>query len=82
MKPPIQQEQAKQDLLPFVSSVVCALKELHDFGIAHLDIRLETGCCDSNKRAVLIDLDRFEPVNCKVCAVVGLPLLWMSLNHR
>ena len=62
VKPPIQQEQAKRDLLPFVSSVVCALKELHDFGIALLDIRLETVCCDSNNRAVLINLDRFEPV--------------------
>ena len=50
VKPPIQQEQAKQDLLPFVSSVVCALKELHDFGIAHLDSRLET----SNSRLSLL----------------------------
>ena len=71
LKPPLQQEQAKQNLIPFVSSVVFALQELHAAGLAHLDIRLENVCFDSNNRAVLIDLDRSEPVNDTVCAIVG-----------
>lgn len=76
LKPPINPEQAKQDLIPFVSSVVFALQELHDFGIAHLDIRLENVCFDSDNRAVLIDLDRSAPVNKKVRSIFGNSVMY------
>ena len=41
-----------------MTKVVCAVRELHDFGCAHLDIRLENICFRENGEAVLIDLDR------------------------
>lgn len=47
--------------MPFVRSVVEAIKELHSSGNwAHLDIRLDNICFDANNQAILIDIDRSE----------------------
>ena len=71
LKPPIKRETAKSDLISFVSSVVFALNELHELGLAHLDVRLENVCFDSDNRAILIDLDRCQDVNDTVFAEVA-----------
>lgn len=44
--------------MPFVRSVVKAIQELHRFNTAHLDIRLENICFNTNNEAILIDIDR------------------------
>ena len=71
LKPPMKQEAAKKFLIPFVSSVLFALNELHGLGLAHLDIRLANVCFDSDNRAILIDLDRCKDVNNCALAMVG-----------
>ena len=61
--PPITKSVAKDCLRQFVKEVVVAVRAFHEFGFAHLDIRLENICFDRhNKRAVLIDLDRSQEV--------------------
>ena len=71
LKPPMKQEAAKYFLIPFVSSVVFALNELHGLGLAHLDVRLGNVCFDSDNRAILIDLGRCQNVNDDVVANVA-----------
>ena len=72
LKPPIKRETARSDLFTFVSSVVFSLNELHNgLGLAHLDIRLDNVCFDSDNRAILIDLDRCQNVNDDVVAKVA-----------
>ena len=55
---PMHPMEAKINIVMFVKSVVAAVQELHGFGIAHNDIRLDNICFDENRQAVLIDLDR------------------------
>ena len=62
-KPPLSPDEAKAVVVPFVKSIVAAIKELHDHNFAHLDIRLENVCIDHSDAAILIDIDRSEPVN-------------------
>ena len=71
LKPPIKRETARSDLISFVSSVVFALDELHELGLAHLDVRLDNVCFDSDNRAILIDLDRCQNANVPVFAGMG-----------
>ena len=50
---------AKENIVPYVKSVVNAIIELHAAEIAHQDIRLENICFNlTTEVAVLIDLDR------------------------
>lgn len=70
LKPPLSDEKAESILPDLITSVVHALTELHDYGRAHLDVRLENICFNSHNQAVLIDLDRSRPVNMRVRAVL------------
>lgn len=49
---------ATRDLKLFVATVTSAIRELHIGEIAHLDIRMENICFNSNWEAVLVDVDR------------------------
>lgn len=63
-KPPLRKEDfmSTTELLSFVRTVTRAVTELHDKGnVAHLDIRLENVCFNTNDEAVLIDVDRSCP---------------------
>lgn len=51
-------EAAKRCLRSVLEKIQIAIDELHKFGFAHLDIRLENVCFDKELNAVLIDLDR------------------------
>ena len=62
--PPLSSDQVTQCLKDFVRSTAIAIKELHDHGFAHLDIRLPNICFVNEKstfRVMLIDLDRSRP---------------------
>lgn len=57
--PPLSRGQAKVYIAVLVCQVVNALNELHQAGLAHLDIRLENICFSpETQEALLIDLDR------------------------
>lgn len=56
-------------LVKYVSGVVLALKELHEFGMAHLDVRMDNVCFDSDNNVVLIDLDRSQVVDEEISSV-------------
>lgn len=56
-------QQIQANIVPFVGGVVSALKELHAMGRAHLDIKRDNVCYDSNDQVKLIDLDRSCPIN-------------------
>lgn len=62
-KPPFSPAEANTCVVPFVKSVVVAIREIHTFGYAHLDIRLENICINNNNDAILIDIDRSEPAD-------------------
>lgn len=62
-KAPLSPDEAKTIVVPFVKSIVVAIRELQTFGYAHLDIRLENICIDNSDAAILIDIDRSEPVD-------------------
>ena len=49
----------RKNIHEFIVGVVHAIRELHRVNIAHLDIRLENICYDS-QGPILIDLDRWE----------------------
>ena len=56
---PLTEEQAKECLMCFAKGVFAAIKQLHEDGYAHLDIRLPNICIDPvTFEPVLIDLDR------------------------
>ena len=80
LKPPIKQETARSNIASLVSSVVFALNELHEHGLAHLDIRLENVCFDTENRAILIDLDRSQKVDEIVHTVVAKSLMYPIRN--
>ena len=63
LKLPISVDKARENLKQLTMSVVIALKNLHDQGYTHCDIRLDNICYRGN-RAVLIDLDMGGPI-CK-----------------
>ena len=61
---PLSSDQVTQCLEDFVRNTAIAIKELHDHGVAHLDIRLPNICFVNEKskfRVMLIDLDRSRP---------------------
>ena len=60
LNPPYSRSQAKEHLPWLIIGIVIAINELHDFGIAHLDIRLENICFRTNNDVILIDLDRMD----------------------
>ena len=62
LKPPLKPQQAKENASRFVKLVCEAIQELHDFNIAHLDVRLANICLtDTDDLGVkLIDLGRSE----------------------
>ena len=80
LKPPIKRETARSDIVPLVSSVVFALNEVHGHGLAHLDIRLDNICFDTENRAIFIDLDRCQNVDDTVCAEVAKSLMYPFHN--
>ena len=53
LKPPIKREKAKTNLSSFVSSVVFALNELREFGLAHLDVRLDNVCFTAEQSSLI-----------------------------
>ena len=55
---PLTAEEASKCLLSFIQSVNKSLQALHYLGYAHNDVRLENICFNTNREAVLIDLDR------------------------
>ena len=56
---PLTEEEAKECLMCFAKGVFAAIKQLHEDGYAHLDIRLPNICIDPvTFEPVLIDLDR------------------------
>ncbi len=55
---PLKKEDALKVIPLFVKDVVEAITELHDVGMAHLDIRLENVCYNDSGHAILIDLGR------------------------
>ena len=56
---PLTEEQARECLKCFGEGVFAAIKQLHEHGYAHLDIRLANICIDpATFEPVLIDLDR------------------------
>lgn len=57
---------AKKYIVFFIREVVECLTELHSFGIAHLDVRLENICFTKANKAILIDLDRSQPSDTSV----------------
>ena len=59
--PALNRNEANERIIPLVDGVVRAIQELHDFGRAHLDIRLENICFSDDGEAVLVDLDRSVP---------------------
>lgn len=63
LKPPIKVQLALAMLVKYVSGVVLALKEFHEFGMAHLDVRIENVCFDQDNNIVLVDLDRSQQVD-------------------
>ncbi len=75
LKPPIPVEQAKSKVMYITSGVILALNELHSFGLAHLDIRLENVCFDHDNTVVLIDLDRSLNVDDTVTSMLSRPSL-------
>ena len=63
---------SSSDKHAFITSVIKSLKVLHDEArIAHLDIRIENVCWDNDQRAVFVDLDRSEHVDCPAKECVG-----------
>ena len=59
--PPLMKEQIKANKSAFVHEVIAAVQELHDLGLAHLDIRIENICVNKDF-LVLIDLERSEKI--------------------
>ena len=60
----LSRQHAKHCLIPFLDSVKTAIDELHQCGMAHLDIRLPNICFKkegTNYTAVLIDLEYCKP---------------------
>lgn len=49
---------AKTYILPLVTEVIAAVTELHEFGLAHLDIRLDNICYRVDGSVIMIDLHR------------------------
>ena len=56
-------QQIQANIVSFVRGVVSAIEELHAMGRAHLDIRRDNVCYDSNNQVKLIDLDRSCSIN-------------------
>ena len=64
LDPPWNADKALHHIVKFTENVIIAIKELHDFGIAHLDIRLDNICfIPSTETPVLIDLGRCRNAN-------------------
>ena len=62
---PLSKALAKLCLGDFVRQAVCALKELHELGFAHLDVRLPNVCFTHDGEVRLIDFDRAVDLNRK-----------------
>ena len=55
----------RKDIVGFLKNVVVAVNALHEFGLAHLDIRIDNKCFtrESNIEQQRADLDRSIPYN-------------------
>ena len=77
-------QEAKKCLIDFVPRVRESLIQLHNFGYAHLDVRLPNICFTPDGDVRLIDFDRikhvFAPLHLSIlvhlCTLVHLELLW------
>ena len=59
---PLTPETAGECMEELITKIDVALKELHSFGFSHGDVRLPNVCFDNDFNAVLIDMDRCDPV--------------------
>lgn len=59
---PMSREDAEKFIFPLVTDVIAALTELHEFGLAHLDVRLDNICFREDGSVIMIDLDRSTKV--------------------
>ena len=60
---PLSEKEASKCLADFVTQALKAVKELHDFGYAHNDVRLLNFCFSKNFTLKLIDFDRMNLLN-------------------
>ena len=60
LEEPLHRDQAARCLDEMVLNIASALISLHGAKLAHLDLRLENICFNSDGSVVLIDLDRYE----------------------
>ena len=60
LQDPLSRTEAKPCLLPLLDGLHCALTELYQKNIAHLDIRLPNICFGSGCTVTLVDLDRCD----------------------
>ena len=71
---PLSEQEIRHHMVWFVDEVVQAVSELHDqANLAHLDIRLDNICVDSNRgQVILVDLDRSRNIETGVGSVIEL----------
>ena len=65
--PPLHKHEVEECLFDFMTRTATALKELHDIGFAHLDVRVPNICFakeDGKYIVKLVDLDRCIPNSC------------------